>query len=222
MTDPRTPQRHLPDELLVAHAAGQLPPSRRVIVEAHLAFCPVCRRSVGELSAPGAAVLAAEPADVRAPMAGWEALESRLDDLEPDDEAPPFAPAPDLPPGLRGHLPSHLYRQRWRRVPLSSARFTVIETEAETDTSLLMLCIGPKRHFPRHRHTGVEDVVVLTGAFRDQSGLYRPGDYQQSQPGTVHQPAVQPGDPCWILTRFEAGVQFTGVRGLIQRIAQRV
>ncbi len=228
MSDARPPNRHPPESLLVSHAAGQLPRSRRVIVEAHLAFCAACRRSLGHLSASGVAMLdpalfgggTARSLDSSSNDAGWSALESRLDDLEPDDETPPFAPAPDLPPGLRGHLPSRLYGQRWRRIPLSSARYTVVDFDAETDASLLMICIGPKRFFPRHRHFGVEDVVVLTGAFRDDSGLYQPGDYQTSEAGTAHRPAVQPGDPCWILTRFEAGVRFTGIRGLVQRLAQ--
>lgn len=218
MAEQSAPRHHPPEALLIEHAAGHLELAQRATLEAHLAFCPACRRSLAGWSAPGAALLAAGAAEALPDLA-WKALESRLDAVEASGDRPPFAPPPALPPGLRGHLPPRLYSHPWRRVPLSSARYSVVDSDARTGATLLLLHVPPARIFPRHEHLGCEDVVVLTGSFRDPSGHFRPGDFQRSGAGTVHRPEVQPGEACWILASFEAGVRFTGLRGVIQRLA---
>jgi putative transcriptional regulator len=219
--------------MLVAHAAGQLDRARRITIEAHLGFCRPCRAAFAGWSMPGEAVLSAAGEETSPPSgpaegsasvfdtgASWARLESGIDALEVEDDTPLFATPPPLPPGLRGLLPGHLYRRRWRRVPFSSARFTVVEHDQEAATTLLMVHIAPDRLFPRHEHLGYEDVVVLEGAFRDQHGFFRQGDYQLNDPGTIHRPEVQPGAPCWILSRYDKGVRFTGLRGLLQRLSR--
>lgn len=241
------PRHHPPEELLVQHAAGQLDTARRITVEAHLGFCRQCRAAFAGWSLPGEALLAAldgaadasgdcgipraaghgndhgaQPAADLDPGAAfgasWARLEAGIDALEEEDDRPAFAAPPPLPPGLRGLLPAHLYRRRWRRIPFSTARFTVVEHDQEASTTLLMVHIGPDRMFPRHEHLGYEDVVVLEGAYRDQKGLFSQGDFQLNEPGTMHRPEVQPGAPCWILSRYDKGVRFTGLRGWAQRL----
>lgn len=226
------PRHHPPEEMLVQHAAGQLDTARRITIEAHLGFCPRCRTAFARWSQPGEALLSAFGT---APSAGpggaatagldpavelgdsWSRLEAGIDALEEEDDRPTFAPPPPLPPGLRGMLPARLYQRRWRRIPFSTARFTIVEHDQESSTTLLMVHIGPDRLFPRHEHLGYEDVVVLEGAFRDQKGLFGQGDFQLNEPGTMHRPEVQPGAPCWILSRYDKGVRFTGFRGWAQR-----
>lgn len=213
------PRHHPPEALLIQHAAGQLDAARRITVEAHAGFCHRCRRALAGWTAPGAEVLASSIEAPPAPSA-WAALEARLETLEPADEAPPFAPPPALPPGLRGLLPPRFFAGPWRHVPLSSARYTVALADRQARVHLLLVWIGAGKRFPRHQHQGYEDVVVLEGAFSDPQGQFRAGDFQLSRPGTTHGPEVQPGRPCWVLSRLEHGIRFMGVRGLLQRLAR--
>ena len=51
------PIHHLPDELLLDHAAGSLPEPVALLVATHLAMCPACRESEARLEAVGGALL---------------------------------------------------------------------------------------------------------------------------------------------------------------------
>ena len=76
--------------------------------------------------------------------------------------------------------------------------------------------------FPRHRHPGGEDVVVLHGAYEDAYGDWRQGVYSiYTGPGSEHRPVTHGPDECWILTRLPQPVEFTGWRGILQRVFRR-
>jgi len=52
---------------------------------------------------------------------------------------------------------------------------------------------APDSHFPRHRHPGGEEVLVLSGTFSDESGHYPAGWYLRNPPGSRHQPFSDEG-----------------------------
>jgi anti-sigma factor ChrR (cupin superfamily) len=72
---------------------------------------------------------------------------------------------------------------------------------------------APGSAFPRHTHSGGEEIVVLEGTFQDEHGDYPAGSYFRNPPGTSHVPASEDG--CIIFVRlwqFHSGDQAQIVR----------
>ena len=59
---------------------------------------------------------------------------------------------------------------------------------------------APGSAFPRHTHSGGEEIVVLEGTFQDEHGEYPAGSYFRNPPGTSHIPASEDG--CIIFVRL--------------------
>lgn len=59
---------------------------------------------------------------------------------------------------------------------------------------------APGSAFPRHVHSGGEEILVLEGTFQDEHGDYPAGCYFRNPPGTSHVPASREG--CVIFVRL--------------------
>ena len=59
---------------------------------------------------------------------------------------------------------------------------------------------APGSAFPRHVHSGGEEILVLEGTFQDEHGDYPAGSYFRNPPGTSHEPAAAEG--CTIFVRL--------------------
>ncbi len=59
---------------------------------------------------------------------------------------------------------------------------------------------APGSAFPRHTHSGGEEIFVLEGTFQDEHGDYPAGSYFRNPPGTSHIPASAGG--CTIFVRL--------------------
>ncbi|MBB4188432.1 anti-sigma factor ChrR (cupin superfamily) [Sinorhizobium terangae] len=59
---------------------------------------------------------------------------------------------------------------------------------------------APGSAFPRHVHSGGEEILVLEGTFQDEHGDYPAGCYFRNPPGTSHVPAAKDG--CTIFVRL--------------------
>ncbi|MBK5567892.1 cupin domain-containing protein [Ensifer sp. SSB1] len=59
---------------------------------------------------------------------------------------------------------------------------------------------APGSAFPRHVHSGGEEILVLEGTFQDEHGDYPAGSYFRNPPGTSHVPASNDG--CTIFVRL--------------------
>lgn len=59
---------------------------------------------------------------------------------------------------------------------------------------------APGSVFPRHVHSGGEEIFVLDGTFQDERGDYPAGSYFRNPPGTSHVPAARGG--CTIFVRL--------------------
>ena len=59
---------------------------------------------------------------------------------------------------------------------------------------------APGSTFPRHVHSGGEEILVLEGTFQDEHGDYPAGSYFRNPPGTSHEPAAAEG--CTIFVRL--------------------
>lgn len=204
---------HPLDETLLDLAASQLDRPHRVVLEAHLEHCAVCRQRVGELAAPGGWWLEQVPPEAPSREL-WQKLERTLVAPALVD---PFAAHLPLPLALRQEFVGQP-RPRWWSIGLNGGRITVLLEDAVTKS---LLCLGEMpggRRFPRHEHLGFEQVTVLAGGYADERCEFVAGDYAVYEPGSVHGPDTLDGDPCWTLFRLDGKVRFGGWRGALQRI----
>ena len=67
--------------------------------------------------------------------------------------------------------------------------------------------------FPRHRHLGLEENVILAGGYQNGDVHVEMGDWVVGAPGTEHAPTTGPEEDCFCLSRIERpGLRFTGWR----------
>jgi len=68
------------------------------------------------------------------------------------------------------------------------------ERSGKATESTVLIRMAPGRGYPAHRHVGIEEVLILRGGYRDESGEHRAGDYLRYPAGSAHTP-VALGDP---------------------------
>jgi anti-sigma factor ChrR (cupin superfamily) len=76
--------------------------------------------------------------------------------------------------------------------------------EGSPDVALLRYSAGAS--VPRHKHTGLETILVLTGSQSDESGTYIAGSLIFNPTGTAH--SVWSLDGCTVLIQWEKPVEF--------------
>ena len=219
------PESHHPDaDRLALHAAGQLRPIERVIVEAHLAFCAPCTDRLRELLDPGARWLQTVGREV-VPGAVWERLSRSLE--APAGSAPGGDP-PSRPTDPGAALPEALPRTaweelgdpkptlQWRPVLTSRARYCVLATDRVADSQLVLVKLVGGSRFPAHLHLGQEEMVILAGGYTDAFGHFEAGAYQRYAPGTEHSALSDAGETCFALGLIERGLRFRGLLGVLQ------
>jgi putative transcriptional regulator len=238
MRTPQMPTHHPSEEMLMDYAAGSLAEAPALLVATHLALCPECRARVSTLEALGG-VLLEELTPVPLDQDCLDAVLARLD--EPELGEPPGRPVPyhapprheparraadDRAPGLPGtaagarpRLPEPLRSYAggdaeaiaWRRVisGIESCDLPI----AGPDLRARLYRIAPGVVIPRHTHGKSEALLVLEGAFSDQSGRYARGDVAISDHTVDHAPRVEREQPCICLAVIEGALRLTGPIG---------
>lgn len=193
------------EALLLDHAAGALPPARRLLVETHLRLRPAVRGHVAELEAAGGALLEhLEPAPVAARLHPPEpATESVTQDSDLRAARVLIAAASHSQPGN--------LHWRWRAPAMREVRLPI------AGATLLRLAGG--RAAPKHGHCGDELTLVLRGRYADETGVYAPGDIAFADGDLDHAPYVPEGGECVCLVATEGALRF---HGLIARVVNRV
>ena len=188
---------HPPDELLVDHVSGALAEAYAVGVATHLALCPACRARIPLLEEIGGALLAQlEPAPIAADRT--RLLLERVAGLVPDAAPAVRAPAPErepvLPEPLRSIAGGDVDALRWRfKAP--GAREVVLPLSVNgVPARLVRLRRGMS--VPRHTHSEPELSLVLSGGFRDESGVFERGDLTWFDASVSHSLRVLPDEPC--------------------------
>jgi len=64
---------------------------------------------------------------------------------------------------------------------------------AEKDRATSIVRYAPDSYFPRHEHSGGEEIFVLSGTFSVEDGDYPAGWYLRNPPGSSHQPFSREG-----------------------------
>ena len=71
-----------------------------------------------------------------------------------------------------------------------------------------MIKMEPGCSYPRHRHHGAEEVLILQGGYRDEQGEHRAGDYVRYEDDTEHHPiALEEGSPCVMFAISAEGIE---------------
>ena len=201
------PSQHPDESELVAHAAGQLDATRRVLLEGHLACCPSCSETWRQVVAPGGRMLREMPEEAPPP----HLLGSILSRLRSDaDKIDPYAEVP-LRQEVKDTLPRLDESLVWSpptghdESPVAVARLAV---DPQAEAMLFLLSVPGGERIPRHEHLGPEHVLCVRGACTDEFTRLGPGDYYSYEAGTQHYPLMEPGETCWIVVRVEKGTRF--------------
>ena len=203
-------EHHLTEPLIAAYAAGNLPRPFALVVAAHVSMCEECRAALEAHEAVGGAVLAG----TEAAELGDGALDAVLARL---DEAPAEAPVAErhgcypapVMEALKGKPP------RWKFAGMT-VRQQILHAGPEGSVRLLHIPGGMA--VPDHGHNGLELTLVLSGAFRDETGRFGPGDVEVADDDLEHTPVAEEGAPCICLAATDAPLRFSG---WMPRMAQR-
>lgn len=95
----------------------------------------------------------------------------------------------------------HAARLDWVPSPAAGVdRRMLYRVGGEVARATTIVRYAPGSAFPRHAHTGGEEILVLDGTFQDEHGDYPAGCYFRNPPGTSHVPAAKDG--CTIFVRL--------------------
>lgn len=92
-------------------------------------------------------------------------------------------------------LPLDLDSYTWVE-PLPGVRFSTLFESPDGAMRKVLVWAKPGARYPRHRHLGDEDILVLAGHLRDGRATYGPGDICRSETGTDHSEEVVGQDDC--------------------------
>jgi putative transcriptional regulator len=212
------PTHHPSAELIYAAASGGLTPAVNRIVAAHAALCADCRNVIAKLETVGGAALEDEAtASVAA-----DALDKALAAIEREPHAAKGPALPDpltaMPADIRDAIAPAFAGRTWRTGGIGFKIFDLDLPSTASGETFQLFRIEPGAGPPRHTHDGEEFTLVLTGSFKDETGVYRPGDIEKGDPSLTHRPVAEPGDVCFALAVTTAPLKFKGPLGLLQRV----
>lgn len=102
--------------------------------------------------------------------------------------------------------------EAWRRAPLPGLELLTVEGGpklARTHAYLARFAAGMK--FPKHRHDGHEDVLILEGSYTDSSGVvYRSGDVHHMDGASEHAFTIAEDEPC-VAAAVHRGIRFSSL-----------
>lgn len=196
------PAHHPSADILAAYAAGALEPGFGLVTAAHIEQCAACQARVRSFEAISGDALAALPA---AAVDG-DALSNVMRRLDAKPAAPVFDQRP-----LLERLPLH--HKKWVAPGVWVA---AVDTPHAPDNRVYLLRVGKGAATARHSHSGAEFCTILKGAYRDELGVFRAGDFAAADGELNHQPVVEGDEECICLFATEGRLK---PQGWIGRIA---
>jgi len=187
-------------ELLPLHVLGILDAEDRLHVESHLASgCTACAEEHRTLTV-AAAELAFSVTPVQPPQRLRDAILAAAAATPPVPAAEPrriwrsWKPDP-TPDGL------HLVRAdegEWEEV-LAGVTVKRLSLDSERGLVTMLIRMAAGTSYPRHRHAGAEECLVLEGSLQVGADLLMlAGDFQRADAGSVHLPQSTP-EGCLLL-----------------------
>jgi putative transcriptional regulator len=93
-----------------------------------------------------------------------------------------------------------------------------LDLGAKGQLKLEIIRLDAGKAVPRHTHKGGELTLCVHGAFSDSIATYGPGDFSITDGKVRHQPKAHDDAPAYALAVTDAGLNFEGVLGAIQRV----
>lgn len=178
-----THHHHDPNELAALHAAGALTPAEAADFERHLAAGDPAYVAAAALYAPVGEALgslhAAPP-----PRRSRDAL-LRLIDSTPQD-------SPQIWKAWKAdHSSDSLYLLRanegsWDETGVPGVRVRKLFVDKSRNQFTAMVRMEPGTSYPRHRHDGPEECLVLEGDLHVGELVMHKGDFQRAEPDSHH------------------------------------
>ena len=209
------PVHHPSPDLLWSVAAGQQSPGVHKIVLAHAAMCGACRAQLDQLEAVGGTLLDDEAGSAMSAGALDRALAAIGHPGE--DTAPVPEGLKSVPLAVR-ELAAEVARSPAHAASRGSPSLTLMQAMAAKRETMELLRIEPGKAIATHAHDGIEYTLVLTGAFRDQRGVFAQGDLAISDARHTHRPVAEMGETCIAMIVTTAPLRFKGPLGLLQRV----
>lgn len=210
-------------EIYSQYAAGCLDPAFSLMIETQATLRPDVDRAIARAEAIAGVFFESE--DKAELSAGAAATAMAMIDAY-ESNARPTAQAVyranegldeilSLPEPLRETALNSLQAGKWQNLTQGIRR---LKLDAGSQAEVELYRIEPGCTVPRHSHKGSEFTLVVAGGFTDESGSFGPGDLSLKGPNDTHQPTGDEGSVCFALAVRDAGLKFTGVIGLVQRM----
>ncbi len=178
-----TIQHHPSHAILIQHAAGGLDSGPALVLATHLAACPTCREALAVAESLGGALLA----DLPPARMNEHALAKVLARTER-----PIGPIPARSLVQRRHdwieTPSEVVEAASRRRWVAPGVWTAHVGRKPDKGKTYLLRVAAGMGVPTHTHRGSEFLCVLKGDFSDAAGVYRAGDFIESDEDIEHRP----------------------------------
>ncbi len=199
---------HHPDASVILNAAsGQLPTIHHLSIQLHAQVCETCQKLLSEFEQKGGENLQ-QLSDSPLVALTFSALLDKIGDTEQDSKASTETYDTQrilediLMKGTSSDLNWHWRTRRFAEIPLSA-------NDDNFEAKLIYFKKGFK--VPQHTHKGDEVTIVLHGAFSDDSGTYKRGDYVHKTSLDRHSPIAESDCICLAITN--APLKFTGTFG---------
>lgn len=201
----------IPDEWLVAYAAGTLSEAKSTLVASHVSFHPELQERVAFAEDIGGAMLdASEKKPVSDDM--FEKISALLDQPIPEVRAKPEAKteklmaADAIPAPLKDYINMRGKAPKWRFMGpgLRQAKLC----DGENGEKLWLFKAKGGTEMPIHDHTGQEFTLVLQGSYHVGDTQYAVGDMEiASDEVTDHEPIIDGDEDCICLVVTEAPIK---------------
>jgi len=205
-------------EMLTDYAAGSLPLTHALCVSTHIEHCHECQQQLRKLEILGSHLFDDVPTEPRRLDHLKQSVLAKLNESDPVSESvskestesklDAFLEDYSVPKSLRQFVKKSYDQLSWTRLSPSFKIATLYNEEGGAQVALTRVKAGA--HMPSHTHTGDEITLVLEGAFSDEAGIYRKGDFIQRGANHKHKPIVTKDAECICLTVLDAPIEFTG------------
>ena len=195
-------------EALLQYASGKTTGLQHLMIRLHCKVCDECDKVVNEFENLGGETLE-NLSDTPLNIGAFQALMNRIKSLQDNESVETndenYAHLIDKILGREGkadQLNWHWRTKRFAEIPLPT-------DDANFDAKLIYFKKGMK--VPRHTHRDKEYTLVLSGAFADDAGEYKRGDYVFKSSHDEHSPVAT--SDCICLAVTTQPLKFTGTFG---------
>lgn len=214
------PDRMIPDEWLVAYAAGNLSEAKATLVATHASFHPSLRKKIDFAENVGGAML--EAIEETALSDGfYDRLLGKIATSDNSDVqgSPENTQATNslMPKPLADYLEGRSFSDlKWRFMGPGMKQVKL--WSGEDNEKLWLMKVKGGTEIPEHGHNGHEMTLVLQGSYRVNGHKYGVGDMEIAQDDIDdHRPIIDEGDDCICLVVTEAPIK---LKSLVARVMQ--